>query len=207
VLLITTKVYSSDTLYYSALKNSINLANKEYKLENYQQLHNCCERIISLNKNEWLPYYYGAYAYINMSFIEKNEENREMYCDKAQVYIDEAMKIKSRESELYVLQALLYFARMSISPMLKGPIYISKASSSLSDAEKLDPDNPRIYYLRGKSTIHTPSFFGGGKEAAIPILEKARDMYNKFKPKSTIHPNWGQGDTERLYKECTSATK
>ncbi|MGD0756820.1 MAG: hypothetical protein ABR927_17360 [Bacteroidales bacterium] len=202
VLLIAQKMQGNDTLYYPLLRKSIDLAYKEYKLENYRQLANCSERILLVYKDEWLPYYYGAYAYVNMSFIETNEDNREMYNDKAQNLHDEAFKIKPDESELFVLQSLIYFARMSISPMINGPLYITKANNALSDAEKLDPDNPRIYYLRGKSIINAPKFFGGGKDAAIPIFEKALTMYKIFKQKSTVHPDWGKEDAERLYKEC-----
>ncbi len=202
VLLITQKIYGNDTLYYPLLRNSIDLAYKEYKLENYRQLANCSERILLVYKNEWLPYYYEAYAYVNMSFIETNESDKAMYCDKAQNLLDEVLKIKPDESELFVLQALIYYARMSNSPMFNGPLYLPKAVSALNDAEKLDPDNPRIYYLRGKSTINTPKFFGGGKDAAIPIFEKALIVYKTFKQKSTVHPDWGKEDAERLYKEC-----
>jgi hypothetical protein len=206
ILLTSRKVLSNDTLYYSLLKNSIELAGIDYKLENYRQLANCSERIKSVYKNDWLPYYYEAYAYINMSFIDQKEEEKEAYCDKAQDLLDEALKIKSDESELYVLQGLLYYARMSISPMLNGPLYLPKAAGALNYAEKLDPDNPRIYYLKGKSTINTPRFLGGGKEVAFPIFEKALIIYKNFKQKSTVHPNWGKEDAERLYKECKSDT-
>jgi tetratricopeptide (TPR) repeat protein len=202
ILLTSEKIFSNDTLYYPLLRNSIELAYKDYKLENYRQLANCSERILLVYKNEWLPYYYETYAYVNMSFIETNEDIKEMYCDKAQNLLDEVMKIRPDESELFVLQSLLYYARMSISPMINGPFYITKAVNTLNDAEKLEPGNPRIYYLRGKSTINTPKFFGGGKEAAIPIFEKALIMYKKFKPKSSVHPDWGREDAERLYKEC-----
>jgi tetratricopeptide (TPR) repeat protein len=202
VLLIAQKMHGNDTLYYPILRKSIDLAYKEYKLENYRQLANCSERILLAYKNEWLPYYYEAYAYVNMSFIETNEGNKEMYSDKAQNLLDEVFKIKPDESELFILQSLVYFARMSISPMINGPLYITKALNALSDAEKLDPDNPRTYYLRGKSTINTPKFLGGGKDAALPIFEKALTMYKTFKQKSTVHPDWGKEDAERLYKEC-----
>ena len=200
--LISQNIFGSDTLYYSILRKSIDLAYKDYELENHRQLANCSERIMLVYKNEWIPYYYGAYAYINMAFIEVNDSDREMYCDKAQELIDEAFKIKPDESEIYVLQSMLYFARMSISPMINGPLYLPKAAGALNDAENLDPGNPRIYYLRGKSTMNTPKFFGGGKEAAIPIFEKALNVYREFKPKSTVHPSWGEEDALRLYNEC-----
>jgi tetratricopeptide (TPR) repeat protein len=202
VLLIAHKTPGSDTLYYSMLRSSIELAYKDYKLENYRQLANCSERILLVYKNEWLPYYYEAYAYINMGFIETNEGDKEMYCDKAQNLLDEEFKIKPHESEIYVLQSMLYYARMSISPMINGPMYLPKAVSALNDAEKLDPENPRIYYLRGKSAMNTPKFLGGGKDTAFHIFEKALNMYAKYKQKSMVHPDWGREDTERLYNEC-----
>ena len=202
VLLSSQKMFSSDTLYYHILRNSIELANRDNKLENYSQLASCSERILLVYKNEWLPYYYDAYAYINMSFVEKSEKHKEIFCNKAQDLLDEAFKIKPDESELFILQSLLYYARMAISPMLNGPLYLPKATGALNEAEKLDPDNPRIYYLRGNSIINTPKFFGGGKEAASPVLEKALIMFKNFKQKSTIYPNWGKEDTESLYKEC-----
>jgi len=200
--LISQNIFGSDTLYYSMLRKSIDFAYKEYKVENYRQLANCSERIMLVYKNEWIPYYYGAYAYINMAFIEADDSEKEMYCDKAQEIIDEAFKIKPDESEIYVLQSMLYFARMSISPMINGPVYLPKAAAALDDAEKLDPGNPRIYYLRGKSIMNTPKFFGGGKDAAIPIFDKALNVYKSFKPKSIIHPYWGEEDALRLYNEC-----
>jgi tetratricopeptide (TPR) repeat protein len=202
ILLTSLKIFCNDTLYYSLLRKSIDLAYKDYKLENYRQLANCSERILLVYKNDWLPYYYEAYAYINMSFIAVNEGDKEMFCDKAQNLLDEAFKIKPDESEIYVLQSMLYYARMSISPMINGPLYLPKAATALDEAEKLDPGNPRIYYLRGKSTMYTPKFFGGGKDIAIPIFEKALNMFGKYKQKSTIHPVWGKEDAEKLYNEC-----
>ena len=196
------KISGSDTVYYSMLRKSIDLAFKDYKLENYRQLANCSERILLVYENEWLPYYYEAYAYINMGFIETRENDKEIYCDRAQDLLDEAFKIKPEESEIYVLQSMLYYARMSINPMINGPVYLTKAIRALDDAEKLDPENPRIYYLRGKSTMNTPEFFGGGRKAAIPLFDRALKTYKSFKPKSTVHPFWGEEDALRLYNEC-----
>jgi tetratricopeptide (TPR) repeat protein len=202
VLCIVQKVYGDDTLYYSLLRKSIDLAHKEYRLENYRQLANSSERILTVYKNDWLPYYYNIYAYVNMSFIETKEGDKEMYCDRAQNLLDEVFKIKPDESELFVLQALVYYGRMTVNPMITGPLYLTKSNIALNEAEKLDHDNPRIYYLRGKSIMNTPKFFGGGKDAAIPIFEKALIMYKNFKQKSAVHPDWGEEDAERLYKEC-----
>jgi tetratricopeptide (TPR) repeat protein len=204
ILLSAHNVKGIDTLYYSVLRKSIEQVNKDYKMENYRQLANCSERILLVYKDDWLPYYYGAYAYANMSFIETDENSKETFCDKAQELLNEAMKIKPDESELYVLRSLVCFARMAISPMINGPMYLPKANSALNDAERLDPKNPRVYYMRGKSTMNTPKFFGGGNEIALPFFEKALILFRECKPKSTVHPYWGKEDAEKLYNECRS---
>jgi len=202
-----TNMHGSDTSYYAPLKTGIKQSETAYHAENFQQLIYCCERILSLYKTEWLPYYYEAYGYINLSFIEKKADKKEVYCDKAQSMIDSAFRLKPNEPELHVLQSLLYTARMAINPWVNGPVYITKASNELETAEKLDPKNPRIYYLRGKSALYTPKFFGGGKEAALPLFDKAVHLYLGFKPESQVHPNWGKEDADRLYEECKTGDK
>jgi hypothetical protein len=204
MLLTFHKMKGSDTLYYPVLRKSIDIALSNYNTENYIQLAHCSERIIQVYEDDWLPYYYGAYAYANMSFMENDDSNKEAYCDKAQELLDHAMKLRPEEAELYVVQALVYFARMAISPMINGPLYIPKANKALSDAEKFDPENPRVYYLKGKSTISTPKFFGGGRDVALPILEKALLMFNRYRPACNVAPYWGKEDAERLLNECKS---
>jgi hypothetical protein len=44
--------------------------------------------------------------------------------------------------------------------------------------------------------------FGGGKDKAKPAFEKALQLYETFKPASTIAPNWGKGATMYFLKEC-----
>lgn len=188
--------------YYSILRNNLKLADSTYTIENFQKLANCCERILMVESNEWLPYYYSAYAFIHMCFIEKNDQEKDNYADRAQVLLDSAFMINPIESELFVLQAMLYYGLMEVSPMLRGPKYLPKAKHALADAEKYNPQNPRIYFLRGKSTMYTPEFFGGGKDAALPILENAVQQYSEFIPESNLHPAWGYEGAYELYMEC-----
>jgi hypothetical protein len=202
VILNFQNISGRDTLYYPVLKKSIDLAFKGYNMDNYRQLANCSERILLVYNDEWLPCYYGAYAYSNMSFMANDEDLKESYCDKAQDLLNIAIKLNPGESELYVLQSLIYFARMAISPMINGPLFIPKANKALDNAEKLNPLNPRACYLKGKSAINTPKFFGGGKDVALPLLEKALILFDKFTPACSIAPGWGKKDALQLYKEC-----
>ncbi len=71
----------------------------------------------------------------------------------------------------------------------------------LKIAIKMNPDNPRIYYLQGESIFNTPPAFGGGKEKAKPLFEKALVLFKTDKPKP-LYPNWGMQRTEEQLAKC-----
>jgi hypothetical protein len=131
IVLTVQTVFSQDTAYYSVLRKGINVSNQGYSSENFLELANTCERIIAVKPGQWLPHYYCAYAYINMSFIEKNTDTKDAYCEKAKTLIEKAFTINPSESELNVLEALLCYAVMEINPMVNGLIYLPKANKAL----------------------------------------------------------------------------
>jgi len=206
--LSTLTIYGNiDTTYYPLLKDGLKKADSAYEFNNYLNLAYVCERIIKVKNKEWLPYYYAAYAYIHMCFLVKDNNKKVSYCDKAQYYLDKAFELQKDESELFVLQALLYFGRMEVNPFINGMEYYPKAKDALKKAEILNSDNPRIFYLRGQILRNTPEFMGGGDESAIPVFETALSKYEKFVLKSCVHPYWGKEHTMVLYKECKNNIK
>jgi len=168
--------------------------------EEMLDLANQFERIASAEKEEWLPSYYAAFCYINIAFIPGNTEQTDAMLDKAQTLIDGIMEQEKSESELYVLQGMLHQGRIQVDPMNRGMQYSMKANKAFGKAKTMNPDNPRIYYLQGQNLIHTPEAFGGGIDAACPLLITAVEKYNTFVPENAYSPNWGKEDTERLVK-------
>jgi hypothetical protein len=159
------------------------------------------QRISNAEKGKWLPAYYAAYCYVCTTFFdEMKSEKIHKQLDLAQAEIDKILKIEPDESEIYTLQALIY--QLRITDMSKGYKFSSLSSEALNRAEMLNPQNPRVYYLRGSNTFHTPKMFGGGKEKARPDLEKAASMFESQKPESNILPAWGAEHNNRLLAEC-----
>jgi hypothetical protein len=202
LLFLVVKASANDTSYYAVLRNSLELADGEYSISTYQNLANTCERIIALRENEWLPFYYCAYAYVNIGYMTKDEEKKDAIFDKAQASADAAFRINPGESEIQLLQALICYGRMEIDPMIRATIYFPKANAALEQAKALNPKNPRIYYLEGKSAMYMPAFMGGGVEAALPVLEKALHYFREFEAPFDIYPHWGYETTMELYKAC-----
>jgi tetratricopeptide (TPR) repeat protein len=158
----------------------------------YVEIGNQFERISNIEKTEWLPLYYATFAYIMISFQEPENAKKDQYLDQAQKYLDQALALESNESELHMLQGFLYPSRITIDPMTRGMELMPKMNQSLDKALELNPDNPRVYYLRATMTFHMPEAYGGGAAKALPMFQLAEEKFGIFKPKTNISPNWGK---------------
>ena len=199
---ISSLVFSSK--YEETMKANID---KMYKLTSsveLQALANQFERIGNAEKDQWLPAYYSAYCFVRSTFFDNpGADIIHKQLDKAQSIIDQLQKKNENESEIYALQALVY--QLRITDMSKGAKFSKKASEAIAVAEKLNPENPRIYYLRGSNTFHTPKFFGGGADKARPDLEKAARMFEANNTENPLMPGWGGYHNNQLLSQCKVA--
>jgi hypothetical protein len=192
---------AQNTRYTGAMEKNIAALDTSRSAAQLQPLANNFERIASAEKKEWLPLYYAAYCYVNMTYSTKGNEI-DTYCDKAESFINKADSLSPNNSEIYAIKAQIAGARISVNPMARGQKYGTESATLREKAKQLDPTNPRPYYLEGTALFYTPAMFGGGKDKAKPVFEKALEMYGKFKPASSIMPNWGQKNTEYFIKQC-----
>jgi hypothetical protein len=194
-------VFSSD--YEEVMAVNIQKMNVATSTSELTGIANQFERIANTETGKWYPRYYSAYCYVWATAIgEMLADEKHKLLDLAQVQIDELLKSFKNESEIFVLQAFVY--QMRITDMSKGFEYSSLASESLNKAEKLNPNNPRVYYLRGTNTFHTPKAFGGGKAKAKPLFEKAAGLFVSQKPVNSIEPTWGAEHNQQMLKECNT---
>ena len=201
ILSVTLFATAQNKKYVAAMeKNVVALDTTRDGLQ-LQGLANNFERIASAEKTEWLPNYYAAYCYVNMTYSTKGDQI-DTYCDKADKFIKMADSISPNNSEIYTLRAQIASARISVNPMTRGQKYGMESGEYREKAKELDKTNPRPYYLEGTAYFYTPTMFGGGKDKAKPAFQKALDMYETFKPVSTIAPNWGKNSTQYFLKEC-----
>ena len=178
--------------YEKAMSLSIEKLFQVKTIPEYVDVANQFERISQIEKAEWLPLYYASFSYIMISFQEPDNVKKDTFLDQAQKYLDQAKAIDPNESELYMLQGFLYPSRINVDPMNRGMLYIGDMNKSLDKALELNPDNPRVYYLRATMTFHMPEAYGGGAAKALPLFQTASEKFQSFKPKTEISPSWGK---------------
>jgi hypothetical protein len=165
---------------------------------------NTFARIAGVEKTEWLPSYYAALCRLSAgySLLQSNMGEAQNLAATALTEIQTAQKIAPNESELYALEAFAYQLQLLEDATSKGAEYSAKVFATLGKAEAMNPNNPRVFYLRGNFTLNMPEFFGGGMAKAAPDLKKAAELYGSFQPASPFHPTWGKDDALALAEKA-----
>lgn len=197
----TFSAFSSN--YEEAMKTNLSKMSQTKTATEFTQLAGQFQRIANAEKDKWMPGYYAAYCYVNTILFSKlNEDETHKQLDLAQAEIDKIIKIAPKESEIFTLQSFVYMLR--ITDMAKGMKYSRLASEAATTAEELNRENPRVYYMMGMNTFHTPKMFGGGKEKAKPYFEKAAKMFESQKPASELMPVWGAPHNNQMLAQCNT---
>ena len=187
--------WGQDERYTAAMKSAIETLDRATEPAGFTECAGRFERIATAEKSRWLPYYYACYSLVVMSYDEKDGGKRDLILDRAQELLDRAMELQPKESELHVLQAFLYPSRIMVDPMGRGMTYMEKMFASLETAKKLDPENPRIYFLEGVNKLNLPPSMGGGADVARPVLEEALRKFEAFSSNDPLWPSWGEDAT------------
>ena len=185
--------------YLAAMTKTLVLYDSAKTTADLTAVSNTFERIADAEKTQWLPYYYAGLALSTSGWIDPkvdkdaNSTHINMFCDKAEVL--------EKNSEIYALRNMAATQQMLVDPQTRWATYGKTATSDLEMGMKLDPNNPRLYYLKGESIFGTPAAFGGGKDKAKPVFEKAIELFKAEKPKP-LYPNWGLENAEAKLKLC-----
>ncbi|RYU94629.1 hypothetical protein [Emticicia agri] len=190
--LIFVSTFAQKAEYVSAMENAINLLSEVENTENTKQGVSQLERIAAAEPKEWLPNYWAAYGLTNLTFTETDADKKDMLLDKADKFLAAAEKLQTNNDEIEVLKAYIAGARMAVAPQDRWQKYGGAVSTGLKNAYKLNPENPRAKLLEAQGVYFTPETYGGGKKKSVPLFEEALSKFAKFKPASSIAPNWGE---------------
>jgi tetratricopeptide (TPR) repeat protein len=163
---------------------------------------NLFERISSVEKDNWLPFYYVAQINTISAFGETDKEKLTQKLDKAQEYVDIALAIAPDEAEILVQQAMIYTAWVAFDGATYGMNYSGKVVALYQKALKLEPDNPRVVYSKASWDMGSAQYFGQDTAPYCKDLERALQLFANFKPERPFHPNWGKERAEAALQNC-----
>lgn len=199
LMLNSLMAFSQSEKYTEAMQKNLSLLDAAKTTQDFQTIANSFARIGETEKNQWLPYYYAGLALTRAGWMDPNLDKEEN-AQKIKAFCAKAEAIE-KNSEIYSLLNMAATQEMMVDPQTRWQTFGQEASANLDTAMKLNPDNPRLYYLKGMSVFNTPVAFGGGKDNAKPLFEKAVALYKVEKPKP-LHPHWGQAQAEDMLAKC-----
>ena len=158
--------------------------------------------------DDWAANYYACYSLTVLSYMEKDAKKKDGYLDNAEVYLKKAIEdYKSDYDELYVLSAMYDNARLAVQPMARYKSFGDLFNRNIEKATSLQPNNPRIYYLKGNSVYYTPKMFGGGAKNATPDFEKAASLFKNESKGDVYKPYWGEVQNQQMLDKCRKEIK
>ncbi|MBS1607846.1 MAG: hypothetical protein JSS70_03515 [Bacteroidetes bacterium] len=198
-VLTTLSVNAQSEKYLQAMKTNLARFDSVKTTADYQSLAATFERIGDAEKTQWLPYYYAGLALSTAAWSDQNMD-KDANAEKIKSLCTKAENIE-KNAEILTIRNMAATQQMMVDPQSRWMSYGQEASGYLQKGMQIDPNNPRLYYLQAMSVFGTPEQFGGGKEKAKPIFEKAVALFKAENPKP-LYPHWGQKQAEEKLAEC-----
>ena len=196
-----TSPLSAQTGYENAMSRGLQMIEKADNPSKLNAASSFFETIANSEKNQWLPYYYAAYARL-MSAFQDETTDKDKAASQANAFIMKADSLNPNNSEIFCLKYLSATLALIVDPMTRYQTYGMEAKTALDKAKSLDSSNPRVLYLEASGTLNTPEQYGGGKAKAKPLFVKALKLFKTFQPASPLHPNWGKEKAQDGLQQC-----
>ena len=158
-------------------------------LSGIQAARGLAERVTVAFPNDGLLLHYEGYAlYCEANALMGEKRDGWSSLERAHSALEQSLATHPLP-ETYALMASIDGQLIGKDP--SRAIELSGASQkSMSQALALGPANPRVWMLRGMSTLFTPPEYGGGAKPAQEQLFKALDYFKTDAPKRG-EPAWG----------------
>ena len=157
------------------------------------------ERIRDAEQTQWLPYYYAALALTTPAWTDQARD-KDQNAEKINAIIAKAEAIQ-KNAELYSLKYISATQHLLVDPQQRFMTYGMQLHNFMTEGLSLEPNNPRLLFLKGSSEFNTPEQFGGGKKVAKETLQKAISAYDAEIPQP-LYPHWGRERAQELLEAC-----
>lgn len=203
LILTATFAQAQSDKYASVMKANLTKFDSAKTTQNLEGMAASFTRIGDAEKTQWLPYYWAGMALSNIGWMDEKVDKDVLggriiaLSDKA----DALTTDNADKAEILALRNMAATQQMLVDPQNRYMSYGQQAASYLQKGMSLNASNPRLYYLQGMSVFNTPEQFGGGKEKAKPLFEKAVSLY-KAEHAKPLYPYWGDKQSTDMLAQC-----
>ena len=210
-------VHAQSDKYMDAMKKNLESFRADSTQDHWETMAASFQRIGDAEKTQWLPYYWSAMSLATegwMYFPNEKGQTAVKTADLSSAVATMATRIKdmtdkaealatsdTAKSEIYTIRNMAATQQMLVDPQSRYMTFGAEAGQDLDKAMTLNPNNPRVYYLKGMSLFGTPEQFGGGKAVAKPMFQKAVDL-GKAEEQKPLYPHWGLDMSEAMLAAC-----
>jgi hypothetical protein len=117
--------------------------------------------------------------------------------------LEKVKQLQPKNEETFILGALLANARLVVDGGSRWKQQGDIFNANIDSAKTINPNNPRIYHLKGVALYFTPKMFGGGAKNALEYLEKAKTLFSTQMNGDILIPSWGEKRNLYFLSECT----
>lgn len=186
--------------YTEQMKSNIAKMDTSETKEEFKAVFEKFEKLISLDNDNWLSYYWSAYSGTIYGLFLKDDKQQESTLQKAKKYLDKADSLSPRNSEIYCLKAFCLSGEFVTKGMGSVLSLKKRFYDYLDKAFWYNINNPRYYMLKGSALYASPIIFGGDKKEGKRLVKTSLEKYESFRPQSAIHPNWGKREAEQMWQ-------
>lgn len=192
ISLSVTTINAQEKTEQNNLQDAIALCDKAQVAFNSNLLQKAKE-IFEKNNSDAASLYYQTlceYKLLEMSTRPGSENLFDKNFESGAANAEKLSLFKGYESEGKTLLAALNMMKIATNPMAAVTL-TPKIHSLLDEAQKINPDNPRSYIIRGIMKLQTQAMFGGSIEDAAKNFSKAIQLFEDTDETDPVKPHWG----------------
>lgn len=192
IIILTISLFSLAGLAQDKYQQGMTKAFELWQQDKPWEAANLFERIAGVETDNWLPSFYVAQINVLYSFNEKDKDKLTAQLKKAQDFLNDAQALTKDNAEIPLLQAQLYMSWVIFDGQTYGMKYSQQIAELYSEAQRLDPTNPRAAFGKIEWDMGTAQFFGQPTAPYCEKLQESLELFANFKPAGEFYPQGGE---------------
>lgn len=183
-----------------SLVSMIDKAQNNFNEASYEVPQKRLFTLLKASPENFLLHYYMGLCDLNLAVYYYQNNNYTKFKEKLSnsvVPIKKCIELNSDFADGFVLLAQYYSYLILTDSYNMASVYNAKIQENISIARTIEPSNPRIYLLQGINSLYTPEGYGGSVNDAKESLNRAVQLFQENKSKSSdpVYPHWGYEET------------